>query len=408
MNAFSEFFSKLSMKPQGITLVVAGFLPIFAIVTMFPVVASMIQHFGSDPDAASKVPLMVTAPGLTIALLAPFAGLAVDRLGRRRLLLICTFAYGLFGTAPFFLSDLDQIFASRLLLGVCEAGILTVVNTLIADYWDETGRRNWLFVQGLLGTFFASAVIVLSGAISSVQWNAGFLIYLVAFPIFFAMLAYLFEPKAPEASTASAILASDAEDAFPYGSAFVVALVTLLSAALYYVFIVNGSIAFGEIGVRDPAEVSRITYLPSLFVMLGAVFFKLLSRTTNGVQLAAFLIVLGTGLTGIGLATTLNQMIAAVIIQQTGAGMAVPTLIAWAQTKFPFQHRGRGMGVWTSAFFFGQFASPLLVHQFASATGTMQGGFLAAGLLAVIFALTVAFLGYAQSRGARSGALSNG
>ncbi|WP_219893047.1 hypothetical protein [Aquisediminimonas profunda] len=64
MSPVSRFLNNLTLRPQGFTLVVAGFLPIFAIVTMFPVVASMIQHFSADPHAAAKVPLMVTAPGL--------------------------------------------------------------------------------------------------------------------------------------------------------------------------------------------------------------------------------------------------------------------------------------------------------------------------------------------------------
>lgn len=391
MNPLSRFFANLTRRPQGFTLVVAGFLPIFAIVTMFPVVASMIQHFAEDPDAATKVPLMVTAPGLTIAVLAPFVGLAVDRFGRRRLLLACTFAYGLFGAAPFFLDDLNHIFASRLMLGVCEAGILTIVNTLIADYWSTEGRRNWLFVQGLLGPFFASAVIILAGAIAAIQWNAGFLIYLVAFPIYLAMLAFLHEPKRPDAVKAeTSTTAPEAKTAFPVAATAAVALVTLLSSAFYYVFIVNGSIAFAQIGVTDPAKVSQITFVPSLFVMLGALIFRLLASRSNALQLAAFLLILGSGLAGIGLATTVEQMVAALIVQQTGAGMAVPTLIAWAQTKFPFEHRGRGMGVWTSAFFFGQFASPLLVHGLAGTMGTMQGGFLACGLVALATAIGVA------------------
>ena len=71
---------------------------------------------------------MIGAPGLTMALLAPFAGLAVDRFGRRRLLLICTALYGVSGSAPLLLDDLDHIYASRLLLGVSEAGILTMMD----------------------------------------------------------------------------------------------------------------------------------------------------------------------------------------------------------------------------------------------------------------------------------------
>lgn len=398
MTPIRRFFSNLTMKPQGITLVAAGFLPIFAIVSMFPIVAAMIQHFRTDPDAATKVPMMVTAPGLTIAILAPFAGFFVDRFGRRRLLLFCTFFYGVFGTAPFFLDDLDHIFASRLALGVCEAGILTIVNTLIADYWDEKGRHNWLFLQGLVGPFLASGVILLSGLVASVRWNGGFLVYLVAFPIYFAMLACLYEPKRSgqdqEAEKTAKPLAGEQRRPFPLGHALAVAAMTFFSAALYYVFIVNGSIAFGEVGVSDPAAVSKITFLPSLFVMLGAVIFRVMASRPNAVQLGTFLFILGSGLAIIGLARTPAEMVVGLAIQQTGAGMTVPTLIAWAQTRFPFEHRGTGMGIWTGAFFFGQFASPWFVHKFNLASGTMQGAFLLAGSLALavmigIFALFV-------------------
>lgn len=50
--------------------------------------------------------------------------------------------YGIVGTAPFFLDSLNALIACRLLLGVAEAAILTIVNTLIADYWDDRGRKD--------------------------------------------------------------------------------------------------------------------------------------------------------------------------------------------------------------------------------------------------------------------------
>ncbi|MFN4134278.1 MAG: MFS transporter, partial [Novosphingobium sp.] len=164
---------------QGLTIVLTGFLPIIAIVSMFPAVPAMIAHFADDPSAQTKVPAMVSAPGLTVAILALFAGLMVDRFGRRRLLLASTALYGFVGLMPMFLDDLDQIYASRLLLGVAEAAILTTVNTLIGDYWNEGGRRRWLTLQGVLGPFFGSAVIFTSGYLAAISWNAVFLIYAV-------------------------------------------------------------------------------------------------------------------------------------------------------------------------------------------------------------------------------------
>jgi MFS family permease len=263
-----------------------------------------------------------------------------------------------------------------------------------------------LFLQGVIGPLLASGVILLSGAVAAMRWNGGFLVYLVAFPIFIAMLAFVSEPKKPngDALNRDRRLTAAKEDAsalglsapFPMGSAAIVATMTLFSSALYYVFIVNGSIAFGEIGVTDPSEVGRLSFIPSLFIMVGALLFRLLSGRSNAMQLGAFLGILGLGLTAIGLAATPGQMVVGLALQQTGAGMAVVILVAWAQTKFPFEHRGRGMGIWTGAFFFGQFSSPWLVHKLSDALGSMQSAFVATGcaaLVVMVGALAVAASG---------------
>lgn len=391
MRSLIDFFRRLTLLPQGCTIVTAGFLPVFAIVSMFPAVPAIIDHFAGDPGARWKVPMMVSAPGLTIALMAPFAGFFVDRFGRRPLLIGATLLYGIVGTAPFFLEGLNALIACRLLLGVAEAAILTVVNTLIADYWDDRGRKDWLFLQGIAGPFLASGVILLSGVASTARWNGIFLIYAVAFPIFIAMLAFLFEPRRADGATVADLARRDAvaRAPFPTASVALIGTVTLLASALYYVFIISGSLAWREVGVMDPARIGQLTAIPSLFVMLGALIFRLTGDRPHKVQLGIVFLLIGAGLVGIGLAPDWRWMSAALVVQQTGAGMAIPTIISWAQTKLPFEHRGRGMGVWTACFFFGQFSSPWLVHQAENLVGSMQGAFLAAGLVGVIAAIAI-------------------
>ncbi len=381
MNRLAQFFRDLTLRPQGTIIVIAAFLPIIAIVAMGPAVPTMIEHFASDPDARSDVPAMIGAPGLAMAILAPFAGLLADRFGRRRLLLLSTALYGIFGSAPLFLDNLDHIYVSRLLLGVSEAGILTVVNTLIGDYWDDKGRKNWLFLQGILGPFLAGIVALIVGYATSVQWNGVFFVYLVAFPIWAAMFVWLFEPKKQQDLLPEASRPTEVATPFPWASAAAVVIVTLFASLLYYVFIINGSLAFAEVGVTRPQDYAELIFVPQLFILVGAVLFRLLASRSAAVQLGSFITLLGIGLTGIGLATTPTVMAVALCIQQTAAGMAVPTLIGWTQTKFDFANRGRGMGLWTAAFFFGQSQSPRLVHVIDAQTGSMQGAFLAAGLV---------------------------
>jgi MFS family permease len=377
---------------QGLTVIIAGFLPIMAIVSMFPAVPAMIQHFSDDPNASWKVPAMVSAPGLTIALVALFIGMLVDKFGRRQLLLVSTLFYGVFGAVPFLLESLDAIYASRLLLGLSEAAILTTLNTLIADYWDERGRRNWLTLQGLVGPGLSSLMIFFAGTLTAWRWNGIFLLYLVAFPIFLAMLRYMYEPRAeaPAAHDAGAAPAGKT----PWGVFATIGGVTLFSSILYYVFIINGGLVWQELGVADPGKIGRITALPSLFVLVGAMIYWLLGR--NGIgprgQIFAFLMTLGTGLALIGLASDWRMMVLGMAVQQTGAGMGVVTLIYWAQSQLPYAHRGRGMGIWTACFFFGQFVSPLIVSVVRGATGTMQGAFLVAGVVGIAGAVAALFI----------------
>ena len=383
MGSVRKFFEELTLKPQGTIVVLAAFLPIIAIVAMGPAVPAMIQHFAEDHEARAKVPAMIGAPGLAMALLAPFAGLLVDRYGRRRLLLVSTAFYGAFGSAPLFLDNLDHIYYSRLLLGVSEAGILTTVNTLIGDYWDDRGRKNWLFLQGLLGPFLAGFVALIVGYATTVQWNGVFLVYLVAFPIWAAMLVLLFEPqKTAEAAMAQAAVGSTmptSKPPFPWGRLALIAAVTLFSSMLYYVFIINGALIFREVGVTEPHHYAAVIFIPQFFILAGAGLFKFFSDRSHRLQLGVFLLLMGLGLSGMGVASTVGTMVAALVIQQTAAGMAVPALISWTQTKFDYHHRGTGMGVWTAAFFLGQSQSPRLVHLIDAQVGSMQGAFLVAG-----------------------------
>lgn len=50
MNALRTFYRDLTLKPQGMVMVIAAFLPIIAIVAMGPAVPAMIKHFANDPE----------------------------------------------------------------------------------------------------------------------------------------------------------------------------------------------------------------------------------------------------------------------------------------------------------------------------------------------------------------------
>ena len=395
MEKAREFLSGLTLRPQGVTLVFAVFLPTLAIMAMFPIIANMIEHFRSEPGAAQRVPAMITAPGYAVALLAPIAGLLTDRIGRRRILLSCTFAYGIVGAAPFLLDDLDAIFVSRLLLGICEAGILTGTTTLIADYWDDRGRRNWLFLQGLIGPALQPLAFFLVSMGTLVRWNGGFLVYLVAIPVFVAMCLFIHEPARQQSAAPQHTGPAQAAP-FPYGTMALVALLTLFVSIIFFVPIIFGSVLWAGIGVSSPLDVSKYTSVPVLFVLVGAALFRYCSRFRIAVQMGIVFFLFAVGLAGMALAQTVPAMQVSFAIAQTAGGMTFPVFVAWAQSMFAFEHRGRGMGGWTSAFFLGQAVSPLVTGPLARVAGSMQEAFLMVGAMALAAAVVAAMMAQAR------------
>ncbi|MEA1672047.1 MFS transporter [Nitrospirillum sp. BR 11163] len=369
---------------QGIILVISGFLPILAIISLAPAVPTILDHFHDVANASLLVPVLVSAPGLAIAVLAPFAGLAVDRLGRRPLLVWSTLLYGIAGALPYFLDGLHAVIASRLLLGVAEAAILTIVNTLIADYYDPAGRRKWLVIQGVTGSALAPAVIAASGVLTELRWNGVFLIYLIALPIFLGMYALIFEPEKSTAPQAQSAEGGGPVPSFPVRAVALYGAVTLLASTIYYVFIIQGGLVFREVGVDSPSRVGTLISVASIGVPIGTLLFGYLGKRATALQLAGFFALLGVGLTGVGLSSDYRVMLALLLLQQMGAGMTVPSLIAWAQGVLPFAHRGRGMGIWASCFFLGQFTSPFVVAGAKALTnGTVQAAFIIMGLVAL-------------------------
>lgn len=385
---------------QGLTVALAGFFPVMAIVSLAPAVPTILGHFGSVPGATTLIPLMVTAPGIMIALLSPFAGWAADRYGRRPVMLTATLLYGIVGLLPFFLTHLVAMFASRLALGISEAAILTVTNVLIADYFDHGGRRLWLTVQAVIGPVLGVATIVSSGVLTSWHWNGAFLIYLVALPMFLAMLLFLFEPDRHRTADDDA---PEVPGAFPWRQAAVYAPITLFAAILYYVFIVQGGLAFDAIGLKDASKLGGLLAIASIGVPIGGILFGLLSKRYGILHVLALMFAfLGFGMIGIGFAGTVPLMTAASFVQQIGAGMCVSSLIFWVSGVLPASHRGRGFGIWTGAFFLGQFVSPAIAGPLRAVTGDILGVFVTMGVIAFIGTLLCVFLGTAATRRAAS------
>jgi MFS family permease len=385
---------------QGLVVIMIGILPMMAIVTLMPIVPALVQAFPQVGGIQTLAPLVLSAPGLCVALFSPYAGKLTDRIGRRRLLLIFTTLYGLGGVLPFFVSTFEALMAGRLLLGVGEAFILTIGNTLLGDYFDKEQRARWLMWQSFVGPALGALLVGASGHLSMIAWNLPFLIYAVALGIaaFAAFAVYEPErrsqPQDHEPGTATVM-------AFPSGLMMRIALTTFGLSSVYFVYTLQFSLALDQMGIRTGSELGFYTALASIGVPVGSLLYRKISGHGHTLQFSVLFVLLGIGLTGIGLALGLEATMAFAFVQQLAAGMTIPILIGWSLRELPERFRGRGMGWWCSAFFLGQFVSPFLVTGVRQLTGGLLQAFVVFGVVCIAIALANVVLSRGQSGGGR-------
>ncbi|MEN9909835.1 MAG: hypothetical protein RLZZ540_2984 [Bacteroidota bacterium] len=371
--------------PQGIIIAGVSILPIMAVVTLMPVIPTIRNHFSYIPYINILAPLVISAPGLCVALFAPYAGFLSDKLGRRKLLLLFTFLYGLGGILPFFVESFSLLLGSRFILGIGEAFILTVSNALLGDYFEEDRRNTWIMLQNIIGPAFAFFVISISGYLSSIGWQYPFLLYSFTFLITIGAYFLIYEPKKKVISAVDK-LKKTVVDKFPLNLILKVALTTFVASLLYYVYTLQFALALDIKGVTDPKKVGNITAMASLMVPVGAIIFKVFGKKSNRLQFGLMFTLIGIGLIGIGLSNSLTMVIASAFVQQLGCGMAIPVLIAYGLRSVPAKYRGRGMGFWSSGFFLGLFLSPFAVGIVSEITGGLLSAFVVFGVICIILA----------------------
>lgn len=374
---------------QALVVILVNQLPMMAIVALMPALPTLMAHFKDVENKDLLVPMILTAPGICIALIAPFAGVLVDKIGRRKLLIWFTAIYGIGGILPFFLDGFNTVITGRLLLGVGEAFVLVIGNTLLGDYFAPKDRSKWLMVQGFFGSIAAALLLALSGQLASIGWNFPFLVYGISFIITILAVIFVFEP---EEKFTSEIDAENVISKFPTQSAVTVFLVTLGFSIIYFVYTIHFSRAIDAMGIKDPKQVGNLGAIASTAVPLGALIFKLVSKRPFWQQMALMFFFFTIGLIGIGLAKDATSAVAVAWIQQLGCGMTIPVLVAWALSKFPVEYRGRGMGFWTSAFFLGQFVNPVFVSTMSKLVGNVQATFWATGLICCVVFIIILLL----------------
>lgn len=341
-----------------LTLLLASSLTIMSMITISASLPDMAIAFANVPEGETLVKLSLSFPALFIALSGAIGGRLIDKFGRLKLLGFALFLYAFAGTAGYWLDDLYHILVSRALLGICVGLSMTIVTTLIADYYEGRKRQQFaglqIAVMSLAGIIFVS----LGGVLADIHWRVPFLLYGFSLVILPATLLFLKEPgflseagngQSPSAVKSPSII-------------WLVFFNVLIMWLLFFIIPVQIPFYLKEMGVEKNSLVGIAIGVSTLFSAISSISFaRIKDRLTFQQIFALGYLLMAFAYAAIAYGNSYGMVLLGMILAGLGMGLMIPNANVWVMQLAPLEIRGREIGKLTTFWFMGQFLSPLLL-----------------------------------------------
>ncbi len=373
-------------------LLLAAMMVLMGGAAVAPALPLISEAFPDEPEAT--ISMIITLPALAIALTGFFVGELSDRIGKIPVLAVSVAIFSIAGCSGYFLTSLPAILAGRFILGIGIAGIICTTSALIVCYYDGISRTR---VLGYQAAAMGMGVVVLEtsgGYLAGISWRAAFLIYLVGVVILAGVLLTMREPaRVNVEKTAGA-----PEETFP-ASLLLPAYATVFLGNLLF-FLVPTKFPY-LIANLDAARILGENFALTAGIFLGAmgcasslvglVYGRVAWRFHRYTLLTLCFACFGTGLCGLGFATSLPAVGASVILVGLAQGILMPTILSWIAAITPKPFIGRASGGFSVAMNLGLFVSTLAMVPVIAVVATYGNLFLAFGSAAFALALPYLF-----------------
>ncbi|WP_447894908.1 MFS transporter [Vreelandella sp. GE22] len=353
-----------------------------------PALPGIGRFFEDEPQVL--IQLILTLPALMITLFSPLMGYLADKFGRKPLLLIMLSIYGLAGASGFLIDRVEVLLASRALMGVAVAGILSISTTLVGDYFSGAERARFLGLQSSSMALGGVIFINLGGVLSDWSWRGPFLLYLTGALLLPYAWAILKEPHRETAGTTPDQAPLPRVDIPRTGLAYLIAMISMLMfymfpAQLPFLLTAQGDTSGLAIGIALSMAALSASVV-SFYYGRIKMFFSVMTIYVVGFSIAAL------GLLIVGLTYSYPMAIMGAGVAGLGLGLFMPNTTTWLMRITPERVRGRVFGGFTSTFFFGQFISPVIVAWMSLWLDSLRDVFITMALLCVALALVITLL----------------
>lgn len=378
----------LPAEPGGlVTAAVLGMsaMTIMANATISPSLPALREHYADVEGIETLAGLLLTLPSLAIVVSAGLMGWLADRMDRQKLLVACGLLYAVGGTSGLWVDSFPAMLAGRVVLGLGVAGTMILATAWAADLWQGAARERYLGRQGAAISVGGIVVMLLGGALAAMHWRGAFATYILVLPVtalaFVALAPYA---RARVQARREAGRPTGVPPAFPWRAFAFVGPLAFLFMVAFYVMPTRGPFLLNGLGIDSPLAVGGIMALMTVTSIPGAINYgRIRQRLSMMAIFALGWVVMGVGMGIIAFAP--NALFAALGVAVMGLGMgpSMPNYTTYWMATVPPALRGRAAGTLTSAFFGGQFASPLVTAPLVGIFG-LNGAFEALAVFMVL------------------------
>ena len=364
-----------------------------SVITISPALPPMAAAFSEVPNSQFIVQMVLTIPAFFIAITSPLAGRLVDRFGRLKLLYGAMVVYALAGTSGFYLENLYHILISRAILGIAVGMSMTIVITLIADYFEGQERQKFTGIQVAFMSLGGIVLVSLGGVLADISWRFPFAIYVLSLVFLPLAVIYLYEPQ---------VTKRDKHQVAKLKSPPIVWLLIINIMVMWIIFFilpVHLPFYLKDMGVEKNAMIGFAVAMSTLLSAASSFSYSRIKGrlSFHSVFFVGYLI-MAIGMAMTAWASTFLTVLAAMMFTGFGIGMMIPNTNLWIMQVTPAEIRGKEIGKLTFFWFMGQFLSPIITWPLAKSY-ELPNIFYAAAM--VLLALAFVFLAL-HTREARS------
>ncbi len=363
-------------KQVKIALLLVSSLTIMSMITISASLPDMTKAFSEIKNGPELVKLTLSFPGLFIALSAIIAGIVIDKIGRLKLLGAALLFYAVGGSSGYWLDNIYLILAGRALLGICVGITMTIVTTLVADYYEGPARQKFAGLQIAVMSLGGIVFITLGGILADINWRVPFLLYFFSLLILPFSYMYL---KEPDNTTVNK--QTDRSIKSPRIIWFVFFNIMLMWI-LFFIIPVQIPFYLKDIGVEKNSLIGIAIASSTFFSAVSAFSFSKIKDKFGFRQIFGIgYLLMAMAYIIVAYGSTYELVLVAMMFAGLGMGIMIPNANIWVMQLAPPEIRGKEIGRLTTFWFMGQFLSPIVLLPFLNSMSQSQLFLILAGVL---------------------------